>query len=91
MELVGLSYSSWFVYRYLLFKARAPRKGPTANHAGGPVSASRARTAGSRRDARPAGLVATTHAVALPPPTARQRRWGQTTRAVRDLSFLAAP
>ena len=23
MELVGLSYSSWFVYRYLLFKARA--------------------------------------------------------------------
>ena len=22
MELVGLGYSSWFVYRYLLFKAR---------------------------------------------------------------------
>lgn len=24
MELIGLSYSSWFVYRYLLFKARPP-------------------------------------------------------------------
>jgi hypothetical protein len=23
MELVGLGYSSWFVYRYLLFKARS--------------------------------------------------------------------
>jgi hypothetical protein len=26
MELVGLGYSSWFVYRYLLFKARRPSR-----------------------------------------------------------------
>ena len=26
MELVGLGYSSWFVYRYLLFKVRRPSR-----------------------------------------------------------------
>jgi len=32
MELVGLGYSSWFVYRYLLFKARRPSRATAPRH-----------------------------------------------------------
>jgi hypothetical protein len=28
MELVGLGYSTWFVYRYLLFKVRVTKRRP---------------------------------------------------------------
>ncbi len=28
MELIGLGYSAWFTYRYLLFKVRGWKSGP---------------------------------------------------------------
>jgi hypothetical protein len=97
MELVGLSYSSWFVYRYLLFKARAPRERPTANHAAGHCICLPCPAAGARRGARPAGLVATTCTVALPPQTALSAAsasagacFWQATRNGGDLSLVAA-
>jgi hypothetical protein len=39
MELVGLGYSSWFVYRYLLFKARARPPHAPARARRGPLAA----------------------------------------------------
>ena len=94
MELVGLSYSSWFVYRYLLFKARAPRKGPTANHARGLYLPA--------VPAQPARGGAHVHLVWWRTHTQwrcrRQQRvsaagacFWHSRKAVRDLSFVAAP
>ena len=94
MELVGLSYSSWFVYRYLLFKARAPRERPTANHAAGhciclPCPASR-REAGrtsswSGGDHMHGGVAAANSVV-----SAAGACFRQATRAGGDLSSVAA-
>ena len=48
MELVGLGYSSWFVYRYLLFKARLARRSLVARS---PLNAARLRSTGEPQGA----------------------------------------